>query len=136
MKLPKRCVKLFDGQQVLAISTPLLTNLRDMDIRARIPRTLLLQGAAWLKLDQPDMARACWLEARAAAEATGARWMLWQILAALAQVELEPVAATQLRRQARSIIAAIAAHISDAALRASFLKLPAVIALENGGIDR
>jgi hypothetical protein len=80
---------------------------------------------------QPDAARNCWREARVEAEAMGSRWMLWQILATLAQVEIDSVTAAQLRQEARSIIAEIAAHVSDAGLRASFLTLPAVLALEN-----
>lgn len=58
--------------------------------------------------------------------ALGLCWALWQILAALAQIEADADQAAQLRREAQTIITYIADHISEAELRASFLRLPAV----------
>lgn len=61
--------------------------------------------------------------------ALGSRWALWQILAALAQIEEEADQAPQLWQEAQTIVTYIADHISDAVLRASFLSLPAVKAI-------
>jgi hypothetical protein len=95
-------------------------------LRFKLPRTLYLQGQAWLGLKEREAARACWSEARDEAEAIGSRWMLWQILAALAQVECDPVQATELRRQAQAVVESISSHIRDLELRASFFNLPQV----------
>jgi hypothetical protein len=54
------------------------------------------------------------------------RWALWQMLASLAQIEVDADQAAQLRREAQAIVTYIADYISDAELRASFLNLPAV----------
>ncbi|MFQ5593143.1 MAG: hypothetical protein ACE5HA_03240 [Anaerolineae bacterium] len=71
-------------------------------------------------------------EARAEAEAMGARRMLWQILAALAEIEGQRgrmAEAENLRAQAREVIAFIADHTGTSELRASFLAQPEVHAV-------
>jgi hypothetical protein len=76
-------------------------------------------------LGQLEAARKTLLEARAAAEAIGSRRMLWQILFALSQLEMDPTEAKVLREQAREIINYIADH-TPLDLRTSFLGLPEV----------
>jgi hypothetical protein len=52
--------------------------------------------------------------------------MLWQILAALSQLETDPVEAGRLRQQAQEITRSIAGNVADPGLQASFLGLPEV----------
>ncbi len=98
-----------------------------------MPDVLHLQGQAMLRLGQESAARDRLLEARAEAEAIGSRWLLWQILFSLSQLETDPTEAQRLRRQAEEIIKYIADHIDDLELRASFLDLPDVQAIVESG---
>ena len=67
-------------------------------------------------------------QARAEAELYGSRRILWQILAFLAEIEDDAVAAQTLRDEAREIIEYIAAQTPEEFGR-SFLKLPKVRAV-------
>ena len=50
-------------------------------------RPFFIKGQAHLLNGEMDLAKAAFEQARLAAEALGSRWLLWQILAALANVE-------------------------------------------------
>ena len=76
-----------------------------------------------------DEARRQLLDAQREATAMGSRWILWQILATLAQIEVDPAAAGHLRRQARVVVETIADNIDDNELKVSFLTLPRAQAL-------
>jgi DNA-binding SARP family transcriptional activator len=114
-----------DYEQARVKTEEAIAALRQLGLRAFLPSALYEQGQAWLGLGQATAAGACWLEARAEAEAIGSRRMLWQILTALSQLETDPIEAERLRRQAREVVEDIAAH-SPPDLRASFLVLPEV----------
>ncbi|MCB0223227.1 MAG: AAA family ATPase [Anaerolineae bacterium] len=122
-------LKLGDYERALAVADDLLADLRRFGMRSEIPETLYLQGQILLGLGQAEAAQNRWREARAEAEAIGSRRMLWPILFALSQLEPDPVAAQDLRRQAQDTIDYIADHIGDADLRASFLATPQVQAV-------
>ncbi|MFN8490910.1 MAG: AAA family ATPase [Caldilineaceae bacterium] len=113
----------------LAIVEQWLTNLRQFGLHSRLPYALHMQGKLHLALGNRTAAHAAWQAACAEAEALGSRWALWQILAALAQLEEDAAQAAQLRQEAQAIVTYITDHISDAELRMSFLSLPAVKAL-------
>jgi DNA-binding SARP family transcriptional activator len=115
-----------DAARALALTAQVIPSLRQIGLRPKLLRALYLQGQAWLAHDQTDAARACWREARAEADAIGSRWMLWQILAALAALDPDPGQAEALRQRAREMLKTIGQHISDPELRASFYDLPAV----------
>ncbi len=115
-----------DFTRALALTGQAIPFLRQMCLRLRLPRALYLQGQAWLDLDEMDAARACWREACAEAETIGSRWMLWQILAALASLEPDAAQAEAMRQRARETLNYIGQHISDPGLRASFYDMPAV----------
>jgi tetratricopeptide (TPR) repeat protein len=118
-----------DYERALAVIDSLLTAVRQWGARSYRPGVLYLQSQAWLALGQDEAGHARLLEARAEAEALGARWWLWQILAALSRLEAQRGAAAEadnLRRQAREIIASIADHAGTPELRASFLNLSQV----------
>jgi hypothetical protein len=90
---------------------------------------LLIQGKALAAMDDSDQAREVLREARAVAEKIGQRTVLWQILAALAEIEEEQGnngKAKSYRDEARNIIDYIAGHSGSEELRASFLSLPEV----------
>ncbi len=122
-----------DGGRALTVTEALLTDLRQFGMRSPMPDVLHLQGQAMLRLGQESAARDRLLEARAEAEAIGSRWLLWQILFSLSQLETDPTEAQRLRRQAEEIIKYIADHIDDLELRASFLDLPDVQAIVESG---
>jgi tetratricopeptide (TPR) repeat protein len=95
---------------------------------AHISKILYFQGQALLGLGHDNAARDRLHKARAEAEVIGSRWMLWQILVTLSQLEPDPTEALGLRQQSREIIGDIAAH-TPAELRSSFLNLPLVTAI-------
>jgi tetratricopeptide (TPR) repeat protein len=115
-----------DFARALALTGQAIPFLRQIGLRPKLARALYLQGQAWLAQEQTDAARACWREARAEAEAIGSRWMLWQILAALAPLESDPVQAEAMRQRARETLKYIGQHISDPGLRTLFYDLLAV----------
>jgi hypothetical protein len=90
---------------------------------------LYLRSQALLFLGRADAAYDALMQARAEAEALGARRILWEILFALSQIEAErgnAAEAEALRRQAREIVEYIADHAGAPELRASFLGQPRV----------
>lgn len=89
-----------------------------------------LRGKAWLAMGEAEKAGADLLEGRAVAEAQQERVILWQILAALSEVEAarrDVTAAASLRDEARALVEDIAAHAGE--LREAFLSQPAVVQL-------
>jgi tetratricopeptide (TPR) repeat protein len=111
------------------IGAEAITALRRLGGRAFLPAALYTQGQALLGLGDIAAARQALAQARAEAEALGARRTGWKILAALAEVEAQQghkTTAAELRREARAILDAIIAHIPTADLRTSFLALPEV----------
>jgi tetratricopeptide (TPR) repeat protein len=115
-----------DTARAIDVIDNLLMRLDKFKIRSFRSDALYLKGKALSQLDRVAEARSVLQAARAEAEALGSRRMLWQILAALSQIEIEQ--RETLRRQAREIVTTIADHC-PADLRASFLNLPDVRAL-------
>jgi tetratricopeptide (TPR) repeat protein len=120
-----------DFPRAVRASTDLIQIKRTHRLRQAVPNALYLKARALQSMNQFDQAQAALLEAQIEAEQTNSRWMLWRILAALAEVEhargdLEQ--AQILRGQAREIIEYIATH-TPPELRESFLNLPDVRAL-------
>ena len=62
-------------------------------------------------------------------QALGSRWLLWQILAALANVESDDGRSAALKSQARQGIQFIADHIHEDEMRSQFLQSEGVRAL-------
>jgi tetratricopeptide (TPR) repeat protein len=118
-----------NAQQALEVTNASITNFRQSGIRTYLPECLYLQGRASLTLGQQEAAYACFLEARAIAEAIGSRRMLWPILFTLSQLEPTPTEAECLHQQAREIVAYIADQ-TPAGLRDSFLALPEIRAVK------
>jgi hypothetical protein len=117
-----------DYAQALDLTAAYLTTVEQHEIRLyRLP-TLYFRGQALLGQNQPDAARDCWLDARAAAEEMGLQSWLWQILFALSQLEPDPTQAAALRQQAREIIDYISQH-TPPDMRESFLGLSEVQAV-------
>jgi tetratricopeptide (TPR) repeat protein len=117
----------------------LITSQRARQLRQFLPNALYLKGIAWQREGKIDDALATLADARAEAENTNARWSLWRILAALAEIEIargNPAPAQTLRAQAREIVEFISSHTPadpstplGTSLRASFLNLPDVRAV-------
>ena len=76
-----------------------------------------------------DVAISAFEQARLAAETMGSRRLLWQILAALAEIESDSGKSAALKAQAREIIQFIADHIANNEFRALFLQSEGVSAL-------
>lgn len=118
--------------RVIALMHEHIAFLRKTGIHAPLADALYLQGKAFLAQGQSEAAHRALTEARAEAEALGSRRILWEILFALSQMEARQghtSKAQALRQQARTIVEAIADHISVAELRASFLNQPRVQAV-------
>jgi ATP/maltotriose-dependent transcriptional regulator MalT len=110
------------GAELLA--APLQTGARPFRSDA-----LWIRGRAKWGQHETEEALTILTEARAAAEALGSRRILWEILAAMSDIEAQRgnhAAAQTFRAQARTVLEYIVAHISTAELRASFLNLPKV----------
>lgn len=103
--------------------------MRQAGIYQYLPEGHCLQGKALLALDEPDSARAAFLEGLEAGRKTGARRTLWQIMWGLSQLESAAdnlSDASLYRQQAQEIVTYIAGHTGSEELRASFLSLPEV----------
>ncbi|MFQ5595789.1 MAG: AAA family ATPase, partial [Anaerolineae bacterium] len=121
-----------DYEATVTVMDELINLLRNVGVRVYLPKALYLKGQAWLAQGDTDEARDLLSEARAEAKAMGARRILWQILATLAEIEDQRghgVEAENLRAQAREIVEYIADHAGTPELCASFLSLPHVRAV-------
>ncbi len=131
--------------RAISLTSDLADYLRRVGAGTFLPDALVVKGRALLAQGGADEARAVLIEARSEAEAIGSRRTLWQILAALSEVETRSgnqAEVTSLRQQARAIVDFIADHIgapdpstsfgsaqdkgAGLDLRASFLSLPDV----------
>jgi tetratricopeptide (TPR) repeat protein len=115
--------------RVLTVTDKAVSLIRKTGIRLFLSDVFYFRGKALLALGRAEEARAAFVEARAEAEAIGSRRSLWQILAALSELEARdghPAGAESMRRQARDIVHFIADHTGDPGLRRSFLDLPGV----------
>jgi tetratricopeptide (TPR) repeat protein len=116
-------------EQALESLAKLVERARRIGAHQFLTEPLLIQGKALTRMDMLDQASEALREARAVAEKIGQRTVLWQILAALAEIEEEQGnngKAKSYRDEARNIIDYIAGHSGSEELRASFLSLPEV----------
>jgi len=128
-----------DYARAASVMDEALACLRNGGTRPYVSDVLYLKGKALLAQGRIDEAHETFVAARAAAEALGARRVLWPILAALAEIEAgrgNTTEAQALRQQACEIINYIADHCppdpsagSGQSLRDSFLHLPEVQAV-------
>jgi len=118
--------------QVVLSASSFMSTLHEFDCRLFVADTLLALGQAQMGLGQGDLARTALSQAQAEAEEMGLNWILWQILAARAELETRDGQATAggaCLSQARQIVHRIADGLSDPELKASFLDRQAVQAL-------
>lgn len=119
-------------EQALKSLANLVERIRRTRTRHFLPEPLLVQGKALTALNDPDRAGELLREARAVAAKIGQRRVLWQILAALVEIEAQQGnsgKARIYRQEARSIVEYIADHNASDELRSSFLSMPAVKSL-------
>lgn len=117
--------------QVIEIGHGLMERMPGLGLGAYVPDVLYLIGRAHWATENIDGARTTLGQARAEAEALNMRRILWQIYAALGDVEAQdgnPAEARSLRAHAREIVEYIAEH-TPLELRASFFALPQVRAI-------
>jgi tetratricopeptide (TPR) repeat protein len=117
-----------DPTQAIAILDPVLEHIRQFKIN-QYSEALYLKGQAHLMNNEGDLAKAQFEQAHLAAEALGSRWLIWQILAALAEVESDNGKSSALKSQARQITQFIADHIHEDEMRSHFLQSDGVRAL-------
>ena len=115
-----------DHAQAIAIIDPVVEDSQQFKVGQYIHEALFLKGQTHLVNGEQDSAKAAFERARLAAEAIGSRRLLWQILAAMADIESDHEKSASLKTQARETIQFIADHITSEELRSSFLKLEAV----------
>jgi hypothetical protein len=111
-----------DATQAIAIIDPVVKDSQQFKVGEYISEALFLNGKAHLLNGEQDLAKSSFEQARLAADANGSRRLLWQILAALAEVESDNGKTAALKAQARQIIQFIAGHIHDDAMRSQFLQ--------------
>lgn len=113
---------------VLAVAGPHIKIQQDTGFRWMLAELLYLQGLASHKLDKMADAFESLAQARAVAEPIYQRRILWQIYAALSELEIERGNAQQAnayQEQARQVIEYIVEHTPQE-FRAGFLNLPRV----------
>jgi tetratricopeptide (TPR) repeat protein len=115
-----------DHAQALALINPVVADDQPLKAGQFLPEALFLKGQAHGLQGEPDLAKSAFEQARLAAQAMGSRRLLWQILAALAGVESDPLKSAAFIAQARASLQFMADHIHDADLRAQFLRSEAV----------
>jgi predicted ATPase len=118
-----------DYAQALAIADAGIETSRRFKIGVYLADTLFVKANAHLMQGEPEQARYAFEHARIQAELLGSRSLLWQILAALADLEIDRVKADALREGARETVEYIADHIPTEELRNLFMNTPAVNAL-------
>jgi tetratricopeptide (TPR) repeat protein len=111
-----------DATQAIAIIDPVVKDSQQFKVGQYISEALFLKGKAHLMNGERDLAKAAFDQARLAAEAIGSRRLLWQILAAMAEIESDHEKSAALKTQARETIQFIADHITSDELRSSFLQ--------------
>jgi len=115
--------------RVIELTERFKVAMRHRGIHQYLPDVFYSCSRAFLGQGDTEAAQRELAEARQAAETVGSRRMLWQILAALGQIEAQhghPTEARNFYQQAQAIIEYIASHISDAELRQTFLSQPEV----------
>ena len=114
-----------DSARGIQVCDRLIEYKRAYHLRQSLPDAFHLKGVALQRQGKIADALACFSDARAEAEETNARWILWRILYALAEIEMQrgnDDQARALRTQTREIIAYIVAHTPEE-FRTSFLNL-------------
>lgn len=115
--------------QTLELVAALIAHIRQFALNQLLPDALFLQGKTQLKLEKKAEAKESFAQARTAAETLGSRRMLWQILAALAELEEDAGQTGGLRAHAGEIVSYIVEHMPTE-LRGGFLNLPEVQELD------
>lgn len=118
-----------DYPAAISIARGTAAYMRQAGLDQFMPDLLLVQARAHLHLGEPELAQETLQQATAAAERLGSRRIEWQILAALANLEEDPLKSIGLRKQARDVIQYVADHAGANELRRTFLSLPEVRAV-------
>jgi tetratricopeptide (TPR) repeat protein len=118
-----------DHALAIAIIDPVLKDSQQFKVGQYLPEAFLLKGKAHLMNGEHGLAKNAFEQARLSAETIGSRRLLWQILAALAEVEPDSEKSIALKNQAREIIRFIAAHIHEDEMRSQYLQSEGVSAL-------
>jgi class 3 adenylate cyclase/tetratricopeptide (TPR) repeat protein len=116
-------------EQALSKMNQMVERTRQAGLKIFLTEALLVQGKALVALEKLERAAGALREGAQVAEEIGQRRLLWQILAALAEVETKQgniAAAQSTRGRAREVIDYIADHAGDDELRQPFLALPEV----------
>jgi len=108
--------------RAIAIADSVVQTIQQFKIGQYLPEALFLKGKAHWMNGEGDLAKSAFEQARLAAEAIGSRRQLWQILAALAEIESNEEKSSALKAQARETIQFIADHITNSELRSLFLQ--------------
>ena len=130
-------LKLAQGkpEEAASVAEDYFAYLEQTKLRPFRPDALYIKGRALLDQNQVTEARETLAAARAEAEALGAKRILWQILAVLAEADeclgnTEEAAAVH--AEAGDIIRYLAAQVGEEELRETFLQRPAVRAVLDG----
>ncbi len=111
-----------DFSSGIALAESALEISRGCKLGRYLPEALFLKGKCLFLLGKPADARPSLEQARHAAQDLGSRRLLWQIIAALAELESDQQLSLGLKAEAREIVQYIADHITPDHLRESFLR--------------
>jgi tetratricopeptide (TPR) repeat protein len=111
----------FTGAAELADSA--IDLARQNELGHHLPEALFLKGKAYFNQGDRLQAKNALEQARRAAEKLGSRYLLWQIIAILAELETDKDLAMKLKTEARQIVDYIAGHITRQELRQAFLRM-------------
>jgi class 3 adenylate cyclase/tetratricopeptide (TPR) repeat protein len=121
-----------EHDRAIEVADTVLARLERMGVRYLREDALLLKGRALASAGMHPEAEGALREARATATAAGHRRILWEILAALADVVADDDERERLLAEGREIVLAMAATL-DEELRKRFVDRPAVQAIFNEG---
>jgi len=111
-----------DDVQAIAIIDPVIKDSQQFKVGQYLPEALFLKGQAHLMKSEQDLAKVAFEQARLSAQTIGSRRLLWQILAALAEIESNEEKSSALKARARETVQFVANHIRSDELRYLFLQ--------------
>jgi tetratricopeptide (TPR) repeat protein len=115
-----------DFTAAVALADSAVDLARQNKLGHHLPEALFLKGKAYFCLGDLQEAKNALEEALTAAEKLGSRYLLWQIIAILAEIETDQERSIKLKAEARQIVDYIADHITRKDLHEAFLRFAGV----------
>jgi tetratricopeptide (TPR) repeat protein len=118
-----------DFTEAVVLADSAVDLARQNKLGHHLPEALFLKGKAHFNQGDMLQAKNALEQARSAAEKLGSRYLLWQIIAILAEIETDKELSLKLKAEARQIVDFIANHITRKDMREAFLRSTTLYAL-------